>query len=76
VAEVEPTGRRGKGGCLTIVFDSLELPNGEKVPILGSLTEVFFAGSDGKASVKLLVSPSEIKKATPSALNVGQSTGS
>jgi hypothetical protein len=52
VAEVEPAGRRGKGGCLTIVFDSLELPNGEKVPILGSLTEVFFVGSDGKASVK------------------------
>lgn len=51
VAEVEPTGRRGKGGCLTIVFDSLELPNGEKVPILGSLTEVFFVGSDEKASV-------------------------
>jgi hypothetical protein len=51
VAEVEPTGRRGKGGCLTIVFDSLELPYGEKVPILGSLTEVSFVGRDGKASV-------------------------
>ena len=51
VAEVQPTGHRGKGGCLTIVFDSLELPNGEKVPILGSLTEVFFIGSGGDARV-------------------------
>jgi len=51
IAEVEPPGHRGKGGCLTIVFDSLELANGEKVPILGSLTEVYSIGSDGNASV-------------------------
>ena len=51
VADVEPAGRRGKGGCLTIVFDTLELPKGKKVPILGSLTEVFFIGSDGNGRV-------------------------
>jgi hypothetical protein len=51
VAEVEPAGHRGKSGCLTIAFDSLELPNGEKVAMLGSLTEVFFIGSDGNANV-------------------------
>ena len=51
VTEVEPAGRRGKSGCLSIAFDSLELPKGEKVPILGSLTEVFFIGSDGNGRV-------------------------
>ncbi len=48
IGEVKPAGRRGKGGYLTIVFDTLEMPNGEKVAILGSLTEVFSSegGSD------------------------------
>jgi hypothetical protein len=51
IAEVEPAGHRGKSGCLTIVFDGLELPDGEKVPILGSLTEVFFIKGDGDPRV-------------------------
>lgn len=48
VGEVRPAGRKGKGGFLTIVFDTVELPNGQKVAVLGSLTEVFSSetGSD------------------------------
>src|SRR5579859_5674300 len=48
IGEVKPAARRGKGGYLTIVFDTLEMSNGEKVAILGSLTEVFSSegGSD------------------------------
>jgi hypothetical protein len=48
VGEAREAGRRGKGGYLTIVFDTVELPNGQKVAILGSLTEVFSSesGSD------------------------------
>jgi hypothetical protein len=48
IGEVKAAGRRGKGGYMTIVFDTLEMPNGEKVAILGSLTEVFSSegGSD------------------------------
>jgi hypothetical protein len=48
VGEVRPAARKGKGGFLTIVFDTVELPNGQKVAILGSLTEVFSSetGSD------------------------------
>jgi hypothetical protein len=48
VGEARPAGRKGKGGYLTIIFDTVELPNGQKVAILGSLTEVFSSetGSD------------------------------
>ena len=41
VGEVLPARRKGKGGWLTIIFDTVELPIGEKISILGSLTEVF-----------------------------------
>ena len=41
IGEVKAARRRGKGGYLTVIFDTLEMPNGEKVAILGSLTEVF-----------------------------------
>ena len=51
VGEVKAAGRRGKGGYLTIVFDTVELPNGEKVAILGSLTEVFSSATGGSANV-------------------------
>jgi hypothetical protein len=51
IGEVKPAGRRGKGGYLTIVFDTVELPNGEKVAILGSLTEVFSSASGGDPNV-------------------------
>lgn len=48
IGEVKAAARRGKGGYLTVVFDTLEMSNGEKVAILGSLTEVFSSegGSD------------------------------
>jgi len=50
IGEVKAAAHRGKGGYLTVVFDTLEMPNGEKVAILGSLTEVFSSegGSDPK----------------------------
>ena len=46
VGEVLPARRKGKGGWLTIIFDTVELPGGEKISILGSLTEVF--ATEGK----------------------------
>jgi hypothetical protein len=48
IAEVKAAGRRGKGGDLSLVFDTVELPNGQKLAITGSLTEVFSSegGSD------------------------------
>lgn len=51
LGEVRPAGRRGKGGYLTIVFDTIEMANGEKVAILGSLTEVFSSASGGDPNV-------------------------
>jgi hypothetical protein len=51
VGEVRQAGRRGKGGFLTVVFDTLELPNGQKVAVLGSLTEVFSSESGGDPNV-------------------------
>src|SRR5579863_5417335 len=47
LGEVKTAGRRGKGGYLSIAFDTVELPNGEKVAILGSLTEVFSSAGGG-----------------------------
>ncbi len=48
IAEVKAAGRRGKGGDLSLVFDTVELPNGQRLAITGSLTEVFSSegGSD------------------------------
>jgi hypothetical protein len=51
VGESHGAGRRGKGGLLTIVFDTVELPNGQKVAILGSLTEVFSSESGSDPNV-------------------------
>jgi hypothetical protein len=51
IGEVRPAGRKGKGGFLTIVFDTVELPNGQKVAILGSLTEVFSSESGSDPNV-------------------------
>jgi len=51
VGEARPSGRKGKGGYLTIVFDTVELPNGQKVAILGSLTEVFSSESGSDPNV-------------------------
>ena len=41
VSEVKEAGRKGKGGYLYVIFDTVELPNGEKVAIVGSLSEIF-----------------------------------
>ena len=48
IAEVKAAARRGKGGDLSLVFDTVELPNGQRLAITGSLTEVFSSegGSD------------------------------
>lgn len=43
VEEVEPAGPRGRGGYLSIRFDTIELPSGEKVPISGSLAEIYWS---------------------------------
>jgi hypothetical protein len=51
VGESRPAGHKGKGGYLTIVFDTVELPNGQKVAILGSLTEVFSSESGSDPNV-------------------------
>jgi hypothetical protein len=51
VGEVRPAARKGKGGFLTVVFDTVELPNGQKVAILGSLTEVFSSESGSDPNV-------------------------
>ncbi len=51
IGEVKPARRRGKGGYLTIVFDTVEMPNGQKVAILGSLTEVFSSEGGGDPNV-------------------------
>jgi hypothetical protein len=54
IGEVKAAGRRGKGGLLTVVFDSVEMPNGEKTALQGSLTEVFSSetGGDPKVGVE------------------------
>ena len=51
IGEVQGARRRGKGGYITIVFDTIELPNGEKAAILGSLTEVFSSEAGGDPNV-------------------------
>jgi len=51
VGEVKEARHRGKGGYLTIVFDTIELPGGEKLAIQGSLTEVFSTAGSGTAKV-------------------------
>ncbi len=47
VVEVKEAARKGKGGYIYVQFDTVELPTGEKVAIVGSLTEIFASeGSD------------------------------
>ena len=54
VGEVKAAARKGKGGYHYITFDTVELPNGEKVAILGSLTEIFSSegGTDSTVGVE------------------------
>ena len=51
IAEVKAAGRRGRGGNLSLVFDTVELPNGQKLAITGSLTEVFSSEGGGDPKV-------------------------
>ena len=51
IQEVKAAARRGKGGNLSLVFDTVELPNGQKLAILGSLTEVFSSEGGGDPNV-------------------------
>jgi hypothetical protein len=51
LGDVKAAGRRGKGGYLTLVFDTIELPNGQKVDIRGSLTEIFASEGGGDPNV-------------------------
>jgi len=50
VQEVKSAHHRGKGGRLYVLFDTLDLPNGQKVAITGSLTEVFSSREGGNGS--------------------------
>ncbi len=54
IGEVKAAAHRGRGGLLTLVFDSVELPTGQRISILGSLTEVFSseAGTDSTVGVE------------------------
>ena len=51
VQEVKPARHKGKGGYIYVVFDTAELPNGEKMAILGSLTEIFAGEGSGSSHV-------------------------
>ena len=51
VSEVKEAARRGRGGDLMVIFDTIEMPSGDKVAIQGSLTEVFSAASGGSEKV-------------------------
>lgn len=51
VNEVKRARHRGKGGYLSVEFNTIEMPNGEKVAILGSLTEVFSSAANGSLDV-------------------------
>lgn len=51
VGEVKAAGRKGKGGNLYVIFDTVELPTGEKVAIIGSLTEIFSSEGGGDSLV-------------------------
>ncbi len=50
VQEVHGAAHRGKGGQLYVLFNSLTLPDGQKVAITGSLTEVFASKNVGDNS--------------------------
>ncbi len=51
VSEVKEAARRGRGGDLMLIFDTIEMPSGDKVAIQGSLTEVFSSTSGGSEKV-------------------------
>jgi hypothetical protein len=50
VQEVHAAAHRGKGGQLYVLFNSLTLPDGQKLAISGSLTEIFASKNGGDGS--------------------------
>lgn len=50
IQEVHGAGHRGKSGSLYVLFNRLILPDGQKVAISGSLTEVFASRNGGDGS--------------------------
>lgn len=50
IQSVHAARHRGKGGRLYVLFNSLTLPDGQKVAINGSLTEVFSSRDGGNGS--------------------------
>jgi hypothetical protein len=50
IQEVHAARHRGKGGQLYVLFNTLTLPDGQKVAISGSLTEVFASRNAGDGS--------------------------
>jgi hypothetical protein len=51
IVEVRGAARKGKGGYIYIRFDTAELPTGEKVAIIGSLTEIFASEGNDNSMV-------------------------
>ena len=64
VQEVHGAAHRGKGGQLYVLFNSLTLPDGQKVAITGSLTEVFASRNGGDNST--VDAEGDLKGAGPS----------
>jgi hypothetical protein len=51
ITEITPAKRRGQGGTVYVIFDTLTLPGGQKVALQGSLTEVFSSEGKGGSEV-------------------------
>ncbi len=43
IEELKPAKRKSKGGVISVKFDTIELFDGRRTPILGSLTEIHWA---------------------------------
>ncbi len=63
ISEIQKARRRGKPGDLYVIFDTLTLPNGQKVALQGSLTEIFSSDSKSTSTVD---AEGDLKGAGPS----------
>lgn len=50
IQDVHAAAHRGKGGRLYVLFNSLRMPDGQRIQISGSLTEVFSSSGQGNGS--------------------------
>jgi hypothetical protein len=50
IEQVHAAAHRGKGGRLYVLFNTLTLPDGQRVAISGSLTDIFSTGNNGDGS--------------------------